>query len=81
MLVSETSDFSLGYDYIFSLRTFFSNMSIMIPLDILTDFKSIFYTITTSKCLRELRLMNVIAGIRSAYRNDEIKNVAWIRSK
>jgi len=81
MLASETYAFSLGYDYGMSLRMLFSSMSIDIPLYIFTDAKSIFDTITASKRLRELRLMNEISDVRRAYREREITNVAWIRSE
>lgn len=81
MLASETYAFSLGSDYGVSLRMLFKSMHIEMPLYIFTDYKSIFDTITASKRLRELRLMNEIADIRRAYRQSEITNVAWIRSE
>ncbi|CDF35631.1 unnamed protein product [Chondrus crispus] len=81
MLASETYAFSMGYDYGVSLKLLFKKMNMDIPLFIFTDCKSIFDTITASKRLRELRLMNEIADIRRAYRVGEIDNVAWIRSK
>ena len=56
-------------------------MKKVIPLFVLTDSKSIFDTITTSKRLSELRLMNDIAEIRRAYRAREIHNVGWLRSE
>jgi len=81
MLASETYAFSNGYDYGVSLRMMFKKMSLDLPLYIFTDCKSIFDTITASKRLRELRLMNEIADIRRAYRQNEITNIAWIRSE
>lgn len=81
MLASETYAFSTGYDYGVSLRMLFKNMALNLPLYIFTDCKSIFDTITASKRLRELRLMNEIADIRRAYRQNEITNIAWIRSE
>lgn len=64
-----------------SIKMLFHNMGIKIPLYVFTDAKSIFDTITASKRLRELRLMNDISEIRRAYRANEIDNVAWIRSE
>ena len=81
MLASETYSFSLGYDYGVSLRMLFQSMKLEIPLYVFTNCKSIFDTITASKRLRELRLMNEIANIRRAYGQGEITNVAWIRSE
>jgi hypothetical protein len=57
MLACETYAFSLGYEYGISLRMLLKEISIDIPLYVLTDCKSIFDTITTSKWLHELRLM------------------------
>ena len=81
MLASETYAFSIGYDYGVSLKLMFMAMDIQLPLFIFTDYKSIFDTITASKHLRELRLMNDISDIRRAYRQNEITNVAWVSSK
>lgn len=80
MLANETYAFSLGYDYGVSLRLLFKNMGMKIPFYIFIDCKSIFDTITASKRLRELRLMNEIADIRRAYRRGDFTNVAWIHS-
>lgn len=80
MLAGEVYAFSQGYDYGVSIRMMFKAMNIDIPLYIFTDSKSIFDTITASKRLRELRLMNDIADIRRAYRVNEITNIAWVRS-
>ena len=46
-----------------------------------TDSKSIFDTITASKRMKELRFLNEIADIRRAYKDNEITNVAYIRSE
>lgn len=46
-----------------------------------SESKSIFDTMTASKLLRELCLMNDIADIHLAYRASEISNIGWIRSK
>lgn len=80
MLAGEVYSFSLGYDYGISLKLLLQQMSVNIPLFIFTDSKSIFDTITASKRLRELRLMNKVADFRRAYKHNEISNVAWIRS-
>ena len=80
MLAGETYEFSYGYDYGISLKMLLSNMHIHVPLFLFTDSKSIFDTITASKRLRELRLMNEISDIRQAYKDREITNVTWIRS-
>jgi len=80
MLAVETYAFSHGFDYGISLRMLLKSMKLEIPLYIFTDSKFIFDTITASKHLRELRLMNEIADIRHAYRENEITNIAWIRS-
>ena len=81
MLASETYAFSTGYDYGVSLRMLFKQMCISLPLYVFTDCKSIFDTITASKRLCELRLMNEIGDIRRAYRVNEITNTGWIRSE
>jgi len=81
MHASETYTFSAGFDYGISLRMLFKKMHIDLPLYVFTDCKSIFDTITDSKRLRELRLMNEISDIRRAYRDNEITNVGWIRSE
>ena len=60
MLTGETYAFSHVYDYGISLKMLLSNMHIHVPLFLFTDSKSIFDTITASKQLRELRLMNEI---------------------
>lgn len=80
MLAGETYAFSLGYDYGVSLRMLLRNMKVDIPLFLFTDSKSIFDTVTASKRLRELRLMNEISDVRRAYKDGEITNVAWVRS-
>lgn len=80
MLASETYAFSNGFDYAVSIKMLFHDMGIKIPLYVFTDSKSIFDTITASKRLRELRLMNDISEIRREYKVNEIDNVAWIRS-
>lgn len=79
MLAGETYGFSSGYDYGMTLKLLFQSMNKKIPLFILTDTKSIFDTLTTSRRLRELRLMNDISEIRRAYRTQEIDNVGWLR--
>lgn len=81
MLAGETYAFSEGYDYGVSLRLLMKAMHCDVPLYVLTDAKSIFDTITKSKRLREIRLMQEIADIRRAYRQNEITNIAWIRSE
>lgn len=48
---------------------------------IFTNAKSIFDTITASKRLRELRMMNKITDGRRAYKQDNIRNVFWVRSQ
>jgi len=58
MLAVETYAFSHGFDYGISLRMLLKSMKLDIPLYIFTDSKCIFDTITSSKRLRELRLMN-----------------------
>lgn len=78
MLSGEVYAFSLGYDYGISIRMVFRQMKVDVPLCTYTDAKSIFDTITASKLLRELRLMNDISDIRRAYKHNEITNVAWI---
>lgn len=55
-------------------------MGIKLPRFVFTDAKSIFDTITASKRLRELRRMTDISEIRRACKENEIDNVAWIRS-
>lgn len=80
MLADENYLFSMGYDYGISIRMLLRKMEINVPLYIFTDSKSIFYTATDSKRLREQRLLNEIADIRPAYKDDEISNIAWIRS-
>jgi hypothetical protein len=59
----------------------FKQIGLSIPLDVFTDWKSIFDTITASKRLRELRLMNEIADIRRANRENEITNSVLVRSE
>lgn len=80
MLADEVYFFSLGYDYGISLKILLQQMSRNIPLFIFTDSKSIFDTVTASKRLREVRLMDGVADFRRAYKHNEISNVAWIRS-
>lgn len=81
MLAGETYAFSQGYDYGYSFKHVMNQMGKNIPLFIFTDSKSILYTTTKSKRLRERRLMNNTADIRRAYRDDEISNIGWTRSK
>lgn len=59
----------------------FQTIGKRIPLDMLTDSKSIFNTVITSRRLREIRLMNNIAEIRRAYITTKINNVEWVRSE
>lgn len=55
-------------------------MNINLPLYIFTESKSIFDTITASKHLKELRLMNDMSEIRCAYRKHEITNIALVKT-
>lgn len=80
MLASETYSFSNGYNYGVSLSSLYNSMKINLPLYLFTNSKIIFDTITASKRLQELRLMNDISEIRRAYKSNEITNVAWIKS-
>lgn len=81
MIAGEAHAFSQGFDYGISLNLLFKKMCVHLPLYVFTDSKSIFDTITASKRLKELRLMNDIADIRRAYKDNEITNVAWVRSE
>lgn len=81
MLAGKVYAFSQGYDYSVSMKMMFKRMKIDVPLYIFTDSKSIFDTITASKRLRELRLMNDVTDICRAYRVNEINNIGWVRSK
>lgn len=81
MIGAELYAFSLGFDYGFSFRQLLRNSAYpKIDLYMFTDNKSLFSTITKAKRTRELRLMTDIAELRRAYKSDEIKNVAWLRS-
>lgn len=81
MIAGESHAFSQGFDYGISLNLLFKNMCVHMPLYVFTDSKSVFDTITASKRLKKLRLMNEIAYIRRAYRDNEITNVGWVRSE
>lgn len=63
------------------MRILLSKMKLDLPLYIFTDAKSIFETLAASKRQREQSLMNYISGVGRAYKDNEITNVAWIRSK
>lgn len=80
MLAGATYEISQGYDYGNSLKHVLNKMGKTIPLFIMTDSKSISDTISKSKRLRELRLMNYFTDMRCAYSEDKITNIGWIRS-
>lgn len=73
--------FSNRFNYATSIKILFHAMGIKLTLYVFTDAKSIFDTITASKGLWELRLMNNISEIRRAYKENKIDDVAWIRSE
>lgn len=67
--------FFQGYDYAFSMMTMFKSRKIKISPFIFMDSKSIFVTVTASRSLRELRLMNDIANsLTNHVGNDIIDN-------
>lgn len=81
MIDGETCAFSQSYDYGFSLKSVISQMGKDIPVFMFTDAKSIFDTITKSRYLGALRLMNDIADIRRAFRQNEINHVDEAKRK
>jgi hypothetical protein len=51
-----------------------------VPLLLLTDSESLFYTLTRDKYTRERRLLLDIAAVRNAYKSHEISNIGLIDS-
>lgn len=80
MLANETFSYLEGYDYGMCLKVSYYSTKENTPPYILTDAKSICYTITNSKGLGEIRLMNDIEEIRRAY-VQKSNNVRWLQSE
>ena len=59
----------------------FRSLGREVPLNMYTDSKSLFDTITKRSQTSEKRLLIDLTAVREAYRRREITNVAWVRSE
>jgi len=71
-----------GYDVGFATRhTVQKLLGRDVDLKVFTDSKTLFDSIVSLSSMTEKRLLIDIYGIRQAYRNGEIEQLGWIRSK
>lgn len=79
VLAAEVHALTSCYDYSYTIAHDLSNiLSQKIPIEIFTDSKSIFDTITKLKSITEKRLLIYLSALREAYTSGEIRNMGHI---
>lgn len=82
VLGAEVYAFADAFDYAFTLKHDLEEiLQSQVPLQILTDSKSLFDIITKSSTTTERRLMIDIKSVREGYENFDISDVGFIRSE